>query len=90
MTLKSYLTEKLTKEMKTVAMAGNRTRVNCLEGSYAHHYTTIAEGWRVVEHHPVKHLVFGIPSRVVFGMPCSGFHSRSMNKGSLISPHVPK
>ena len=23
-------------------MAGNRTRVNCLEGSYAHHYTTIA------------------------------------------------
>jgi hypothetical protein len=25
-----------------VTMAGNRTRVNCLEGSYAHHYTTIA------------------------------------------------
>ena len=25
-------------------MAGNRTQVNCLEGSYAHHYTTIA--WR--------------------------------------------
>ena len=24
------------------AMAGNRTRVNCLEGSYAHHYTTNA------------------------------------------------
>ena len=24
------------------AMAGNRTRVNCLEGSYAHHYTNIA------------------------------------------------
>ena len=23
-------------------MAGNRTRVNCLEGSYAYHYTTIA------------------------------------------------
>ena len=23
-------------------MAGNRTQVNCLEGSYAHHYTTIA------------------------------------------------
>lgn len=23
-------------------MAGNRTRVNCLEGSYAHHYTTNA------------------------------------------------
>ena len=25
-----------------VVMAGNRTRVNWLEGSYAHHYTTIA------------------------------------------------
>ena len=23
-------------------MAGNRTQANCLEGSYAHHYTTIA------------------------------------------------
>ena len=23
-------------------MAGNRTQVNCLEGSYAYHYTTIA------------------------------------------------
>lgn len=27
---------------KRTAMAGNRTRVNCLEGSYAYHYTTIA------------------------------------------------
>ena len=27
---------------KETAMAGNRTRVNCLEGSYAYHYTTIA------------------------------------------------
>ncbi|XP_066486512.1 tumor necrosis factor ligand superfamily member 12 [Tiliqua scincoides] len=26
------------------ALAGNRTRVNCLEGSYAHHYTTNAAG----------------------------------------------
>ena len=25
-----------------IASAGNRTRVNCLEGSYAHHYTTNA------------------------------------------------
>ena len=25
-------------------MAGNRTRINCLEGSYAHHYTTDASG----------------------------------------------
>lgn len=28
------------------ALAGNRTRVNCLEGSYAHHYTTNAGGGR--------------------------------------------
>jgi hypothetical protein len=28
--------------IKNLAMAGNRTRINCLEGSYAHHYTTIA------------------------------------------------
>ena len=27
---------------KMNASAGNRTRVNCLEGSYAHHYTTDA------------------------------------------------
>ena len=33
---------RLYKEQKRAAMAGNRTRVNCLEGSYAHHYTTIA------------------------------------------------
>jgi hypothetical protein len=25
-----------------IASAGNRTRVNCLEGSYANHYTTDA------------------------------------------------
>ena len=31
------------KEEKNIrALAGNRTRVNCLEGSYAHHYTTNA------------------------------------------------
>ena len=40
---------------KGLASAGNRTRVNCLEGSYAHHYTTNAqvlctprEKWRKV------------------------------------------
>ena len=27
---------------KGPASAGNRTRINCLEGSYAHHYTTDA------------------------------------------------
>ena len=30
------------KERTADALAGNRTRVNCLEGSYAHHYTTNA------------------------------------------------
>ena len=27
---------------KNIASAGNRTRINCLEGSYADHYTTDA------------------------------------------------
>ena len=31
------------------ASAGNRTRVNCLEGSYANHYTTDASVNRVLE-----------------------------------------
>ena len=30
------------RENEPSALAGNRTRVNCLEGSYAHHYTTNA------------------------------------------------
>ena len=29
-------------QKKKCAMAGNRTRINCLEGNYADHYTTIA------------------------------------------------
>ena len=29
-------------QMKVTALARNRTHVNCLEGSYAHHYTTNA------------------------------------------------
>ena len=33
--------KKRTKKKKP-AMAGNRTRINCLEGNYADHYTTIA------------------------------------------------
>ena len=33
---------KKAKTSKRIASAGNRTRVNCLEGSYAHHYTTDA------------------------------------------------
>ena len=31
-----------TDKKKKPAMAGNRTRINCLEGNYADHYTTIA------------------------------------------------
>ena len=34
--------EEQLKEVKIIASAGNRTRINCLEGSYAHHYTTDA------------------------------------------------
>jgi hypothetical protein len=29
-------------KQKNDAMAENRTRINCLEGNYANHYTTIA------------------------------------------------
>ncbi len=39
--LKNLLSWKC-KRIKTIAMAENRTRINCLEGSYADHYTTIA------------------------------------------------
>ena len=38
----SALQRKRKKDSESVALAGNRTRVNCLEGSYAHHYTTNA------------------------------------------------
>ena len=40
---------------QNIASAGNRTRINCLEGSYADHYTTDADvrlgagGVRVVQ-----------------------------------------
>ncbi len=36
------------------ALAGNRTQVNCLEGSYAHHYTTNA-------HHYITNAMMGNP-----------------------------
>ena len=32
---------------KNIASAGNRTRINCLEGSYADHYTTDASGGQI-------------------------------------------
>ena len=35
----------LNQTIRVIASAGNRTRVNCLEGSYAHHYTTDALMW---------------------------------------------
>ena len=31
--------------IKKVATAGNRTPINCLEGNYANHYTTVAVGY---------------------------------------------
>lgn len=34
------------------ALAGNRTRVNCLEGSYANHYTTNATAGKIYSRHP--------------------------------------
>ena len=46
--LMQYWVQEVHMNLKTCsAMAGNRTRVNCLEGSYAHHYTTIA--WKQLE-----------------------------------------
>ena len=42
MLLKNVAISRVFKSKKKSAMAGNRTRINCLEGNYAHHYTTIA------------------------------------------------
>ena len=39
-------------------MSGNRTRVNCLEGSYAHHYTNIA------------HLIYDVSFSVLYRDTC--------------------
>ena len=39
------------------ASAGNRTRINCLEGSYADHYTTDADKnnlYKFVDHNKIK------------------------------------
>ena len=38
----AFVTAEVPLPPKRHALAGNRTRVNCLEGSYAHHYTTNA------------------------------------------------
>ena len=37
------LMTRTSREKKNYASAGNRTRINCLEGSYADHYTTDAQ-----------------------------------------------
>ena len=40
-----------------IASAGNRTRINCLEGSYADHYTTDADKnnlYKFVDHNKIK------------------------------------
>ena len=34
--------KRIERDKQWCALAGNRTRVNCLEGSYANHYTTNA------------------------------------------------
>ena len=39
---------------KTIASAGNRTRINCLEGSYADHYTTDAVLVNLIHNRKVK------------------------------------
>ena len=39
---KLFLFNFLENKIKNIASAGNRTRINCLEGSYADHYTTDA------------------------------------------------
>ena len=51
------------KGAKFIAMAGNRTRINCLEGNYAHHYTTIAQLYNpphFFHYHPPKHQKLGL------------------------------
>jgi hypothetical protein len=40
--VRAHYIVKITRYEDKNASAGNRTRVNCLEGSYAHHYTTDA------------------------------------------------
>ena len=44
---------------KKIAMAGNRTRVNCLEGSYANHYTTDA-CWNILWYSEILNSIFDI------------------------------
>ena len=47
--MKYTLDSKKNEMLKIYALAGNRTRINCLEGSYADHYTTDAQQYWVVQ-----------------------------------------
>lgn len=38
-------------------MTGNRNQINCLEGAYTHHYTTIATEWVSARISGVKYLM---------------------------------
>jgi hypothetical protein len=40
-------------------MAGNRTRVDCLEGNHANHYTTIAHVKRILRKRRIRTNVLG-------------------------------
>jgi hypothetical protein len=61
-------------------MAGNRTRINCLEGNYADHYTTIAH--TIVA--PTK-----IYSRISIQRVCvSIVGSEALQQMPLVSRHV--
>ena len=49
---------------KTIATAENRTRINCLEGNYANHYTTVAALSGDGEQHVVRRLAIMTASSV--------------------------
>ena len=46
---------------KNIASAGNRTRINCLEGSYADHYTTDAVSSVFLSESKVPQLILPVP-----------------------------
>ena len=50
-------------------MAGNRTRINCLEGNYAHHYTTIAPAQKPQLNNRLSYQLFLSRSRVKHKAP---------------------
>ena len=50
--------------VKKFASAGNRTRINCLEGSYADHYTTDAGSGGMTVHDQGAELGVSVESKV--------------------------